>query len=260
MTLIEAQSIGLLSPLPGVVDQFNVPRGFCCGPQGFDELPHLIGLSHVGLVVHAAEPSGDIGIVWPLLHQCKSLIEQIEIGVGHAHALLLFRCSFSLKSKFHSDQSQEVTDLVFEDFVVVDALPVVMPLKMKQGTAKLRCALFHLQRHDYWQGINDDEILKDEVCDLLRLIRMKLALQRKGTAEQQQRMRMTNPNLDLFNQALALVQQWPNDPDVARRLRGMYDQADMAEAYQVGQFVEALWAAAETSGHIELINHTWQGR
>ena len=125
---------------------------------------------------------------------------------------------------------------------------------------ELRCALFHLQRHDYWQGINDDEILKDEVCELLRLIRMKLSLQRKGTAEQQERMRMTNPNLDLFNQALALVQQWPNDPDVARRLRDLYDQADMTEAYQVGQFVEALWAAAETSEHIDLITHTWQGR
>ena len=67
MTLIEAQSIGLLTALPVVVDQFNVLRGFCCGPQGFDELPHLIGVSHVGLVVNAAEPSGDIGIVWPLL-------------------------------------------------------------------------------------------------------------------------------------------------------------------------------------------------
>ena len=71
---------------------------------------------------------------------------------------------------------------------------------------------------------------------------------------------MTNPNLDLFNQALALVQQWPNDPDVARRLRYMHDRADMAEAYQVGQFVEALWAATETPEHIELINQYWQGR
>jgi len=133
-------------------------------------------------------------------------------------------------------------------------------LQTAKTMTELRCALFHLQRHDYWQGINDDEILKDEVCELLRLIRMKLAVQRKGTAEQQERMRMTNPNLDLFNQALALVQQWPNDPDVARRLRDLYDRADMTEAYQVGQFVEALWAAAETPEHIELINHYWQGR
>ena len=56
------------------------------------------------------------------------------------------------------------------------------------------------------------------------------------------------------------MQQWPNDPDVARRLRDLYERADMTEAYQVGQFVEALWAAAETPEHIELINHTWQGR
>ena len=127
-------------------------------------------------------------------------------------------------------------------------------LQTAKNMTELRRALLHLQRHDHWQGINDDEILKDEVCELLRLIRMKLAVQRKGPPEQQERMRMTNPNLDLFNQALALVQQWPNDPNVARRLRGIYDQAEMTEAYQVGQFVEALWVAAETSEHIELIN------
>ena len=42
-------------------------------------------------------------------------------------------------------------------------------LQTTKTMTELRCALFHLQRHDHWQGINDDA-MEEEVRQILRQV------------------------------------------------------------------------------------------
>lgn len=64
--------------------------------------------------------------------------------------------------------------------------------------------------------------------------------------------------MDIKDQALAIVQRWPDDKAAPARLAALYE-ANPAAAGDVGMFVEALYAAARDEGDLDLIDFTWEG-
>ena len=56
-----------------------------------------------------------------------------------------------------------------------------------------------------------------------------------------------------FDEAVELVQGWPKDRSVPRKLKAGIDSAKVADKVFMGQLVEALMVASETKADFELI-------
>lgn len=60
-----------------------------------------------------------------------------------------------------------------------------------------------------------------------------------------------------FDEALAIAQRWPGDTTAPGELRQLFDRVTGRDGFYVAQFVEALYAAAETPEHLDLITKAW---
>lgn len=63
--------------------------------------------------------------------------------------------------------------------------------------------------------------------------------------------------MTIKDQALAIVQRWPDDKTAPARLAALYE-ANPTVAGDVGMFVEALYAACRDEGDLELVDFTWE--
>ena len=61
----------------------------------------------------------------------------------------------------------------------------------------------------------------------------------------------------MFEEAQGLVGQWPQNKEVPRLLRDLYDQNRGLNDWQIAQFSEALSAAAESEEDNTLIDAWW---
>ena len=61
----------------------------------------------------------------------------------------------------------------------------------------------------------------------------------------------------IFEAAQTLVRQWPQSKEVPRLLRDLYDKNRGPNYWLIGQFSEALSAAAESEEDLTLIDVWW---
>jgi hypothetical protein len=60
-----------------------------------------------------------------------------------------------------------------------------------------------------------------------------------------------------FEQAIALISSWPQDKNVPRLMKDVYEKSNAYDKVDIGRATEALYAAAESEKDIDLIDKFW---
>ena len=60
-----------------------------------------------------------------------------------------------------------------------------------------------------------------------------------------------------YEQAIALISDWPQDKNVPRLMKDVYEKSNAYDKIDIGRATEALYAAAEDNEDIDLIDKFW---
>ena len=63
-----------------------------------------------------------------------------------------------------------------------------------------------------------------------------------------------------YEQAIALISDWPQDKEVPRLMKDIYDKSNAYDKVDIGRATEALYAAAESNEDIDVINKFWNSK
>ena len=60
-----------------------------------------------------------------------------------------------------------------------------------------------------------------------------------------------------YKQAIALISDWPQDKNVPRLMKDVYEKSNPNDQIDISRAIEALYAAAENNEDIDLIDKFW---